>query len=59
MRKEDKITPNMEITPRMTEAGFEILAKSGIADGLEEADKIVVGKIFRAMVRAALQDREL
>lgn len=44
--------PLIEVTPEMIEAGFRILSASGIADEYLEADKLVVGEIFRAMFGA-------
>jgi hypothetical protein len=44
----------LEITPEMIEAGFQILSTSGIADDYQEADKLLVKEIFRAMARSAL-----
>jgi len=38
-----------EPTPEMIEAGFQVLASSGIADDYLEADKSLVAEIYRAM----------
>ena len=42
--------PEIEVTPAMVEAGFEVLKASGIVDEYLEADKLLVVEIFRAMV---------
>jgi hypothetical protein len=42
------------ITPEMIEAGFRVLAASGITDDPLEADRLLVAEIFRAMVSCRL-----
>lgn len=39
----------IEITPQMMEAGFSVLARSGIAGDYLEADKLLLADIYRAM----------
>jgi hypothetical protein len=39
----------IEITPEMIEAGFNVLLESGIAEFPLEADKLWVTEIFRSM----------
>ena len=43
----------IEITPQMVEAGFEVLSSSGIADSYLGADRTLVAQIFLAMWRAS------
>lgn len=45
----EKGVPQIEVTPEMIEAGFKVLAASGIADDYLEADKSLVAEIFEAM----------
>jgi hypothetical protein len=40
----------IEVTPLMIEAGYRVLATSGLADVLLEADRLVVAEIFEAML---------
>jgi hypothetical protein len=40
---------NVEVTPEMLEAGFRVLASSGIADEYLGADRLLVEEIYRAM----------
>ena len=42
----------IEITPKMIEAGYRVLVASGITDAQIEADKLVVAEIFQAMAAA-------
>lgn len=51
-RTADKI---ILVTPEMVEAGFRVLASSGIADEYLGADRLLVEEIFRAMVASAPQ----
>ena len=44
----------IEITSEMVQAGFEVLARSGLADDYLEADKLLVADIYRAMQRVAV-----
>lgn len=46
-------SPQIEITPAMLDAGFDVLKKSYIADEYLAADKLLVAEIFRAMLRHA------
>ena len=39
----------IEVTPEMIEAGFKVLAASGIADDFLGADRLMVAEIFRSM----------
>ena len=39
----------IEVTAEMVEAGFRVLAASGIADDYLEADRLLVERIYRAM----------
>ncbi len=48
----------IEITPRMIEAGFEVLRNSGIADEYLKVDRLLVEQIFRAMLAAHLAERD-
>jgi len=41
--------PEIEVTPVMIEAGYRVLAESGIIDDPLEADKLTVAEIYRAM----------
>jgi hypothetical protein len=43
--------PEIEITPAMIQAGWEVLAASGISNDPLEADRLVVEEIFLAMYR--------
>jgi hypothetical protein len=43
----------VEVSDAMIEAGFEVLAHSGIADDYSGADKLLVADIYRAMQNAA------
>lgn len=45
---------DIEVTSAMVQAGFQVLARSGIADDFLEADKLLVADIYRAMQRAAV-----
>lgn len=47
----DANNSEIEITPEMIEAGFQVLCNSGIADDYPEADKVLVADIFRSMIR--------
>ena len=39
-----------EVTPEMVEAGFRVLAESGLGgDDLLEVDRLLVARIYRAM----------
>ena len=38
------------ITPAMLQAGWDVLAASGLVDDPLEADKLTVARIYRAMV---------
>ena len=40
----------IEITPAMIEAGFQVLYNSGIADEYLGADRLLVAEIYRAML---------
>jgi hypothetical protein len=53
---ESRDRPEIEITPPMVEAGFEVLCNSGIADDYLKADKLVVVEIFEAMMRVYGQE---
>jgi hypothetical protein len=53
----EKEREEIEVTPDMIEAGFKILADSGIADDPLEADKLFVSEIYRAMRVAYLRER--
>lgn len=44
----------IEVTPEMVEAGFQVLARSGLADVLEGADRLLVEEIYRAMFEASI-----
>ena len=44
-----KDDPKVVVTPEMEEAGFEILCDSGISDGYQQADKLLLAEIYRAM----------
>jgi hypothetical protein len=46
---------SIEVTPAMIEAGYQVLAASGLADDLLEADKLTVVEIYLAMQRLALR----
>jgi hypothetical protein len=48
-----KESKSIVVTPQMLDAGFRILAKSGIADEYLEADKLKLEKIYRAMFALA------
>ena len=39
----------IEITPEMIEAGYQVLPASGLTDDPLEADRLVIAEIFRAM----------
>ena len=43
----------MVVTEEMVEAGFRVLASSGIADECLEADKLTVAEIYRSMFAVA------
>jgi hypothetical protein len=47
---------DIKITPEMMEAGFRVLASSGLADDYLEGDKLLCAEIYRAMMRASIQD---
>jgi hypothetical protein len=40
---------SIEVTPAMIEAGFKVLAASGVADDYLGADRLMVAEIYRAM----------
>ena len=42
-----------EVTPAMAQAGWDVLAASGVADDLLEADKLTLAEVYRAMFRLA------
>lgn len=44
--------PAIEVTPQMIEAGFQVLCSSGRVDEYLEADRLLVERIYRAMVAA-------
>ena len=50
---ERELDDEIEITPQMIEAGFQVLCSSGIADEYLGADKLLVAEIFQAMARLA------
>jgi hypothetical protein len=39
----------VEVTPEMEEAGFQVLRKSAIADAYLVEDRLLVAEIYRAM----------
>ena len=39
----------VEVTPEMVEAGFQVLARSGLEGVLEGADRLLVEEIYHAM----------
>ncbi len=41
----------IEITPEMIEAGYQVLARSGLSDDLLEADRLTVVEMYQAMWR--------
>jgi len=43
----------IEVTPEMIEAGFDVLLQSGVVENLSKGDKFVVRKIFSAMIFAS------
>jgi hypothetical protein len=43
----------IEISPEMLAAGFRVLRDSGLSGEYQEEDKLVVARIFRAMLSAA------
>jgi hypothetical protein len=43
----------IEVTPAMEEAGFQILQASGITDDWLGADRLLVAEIYRAMFAIA------
>jgi hypothetical protein len=45
----------IEVTPEMVEAGYQVLYSSGIADEYLGADKLLVDRIYRAMYRLSAQ----
>jgi hypothetical protein len=47
---------DIEITPRMVEAGTKVLWDSGITDAPLGADRELVVEIFRAMVAAQQEE---
>ena len=47
-------TETVEVTPEMVEAGFQVLAASGIADEYLGADRLLVEEIYRAMYAVRL-----
>ena len=47
-----QLRPSVEVTPEMIEAGFKVLAASGIADDYSGADRLLVDDIYRAMYLA-------
>jgi hypothetical protein len=53
--REDKA--EIEATPEMIEAGFDALARSGVAEHLCEGDKFVIRNIFNASTASALRAR--
>lgn len=48
---------DVKITDEMVQAGFDVLATSGISDDYPEADKLVVAEIYAAMRHAAFAHR--
>lgn len=48
-KRADKDPSQIEVTPEMEAAGFEVLCNSGIADEYLGADKLLVVEIYRAM----------
>ena len=51
---DDQETNEVQITPEMIEAGFQVLRGSGIADEYLEADSLMTADIYRAMRKACL-----
>lgn len=45
----------IEVTPRMTEAGLRVLWASGAVENPIQADRLLVSRIYREMVVAARQ----
>lgn len=52
-KKED-----VEVTPEMIRAGLEELKSAGLADDPGAADRVSVARIFQAMYRAYLDQRQ-
>lgn len=50
---ETNSTDEIEVTPAMIDAGFRVLAASGITDDPLEADRLLVSEIYRAMFAAS------
>lgn len=45
----EKGVPQIEVTPEMIEAGFQVLRASGLAEDYLETDKRMVAEIYCAM----------
>ena len=48
---ETNSTDEIEVTPAMIDAGFRVLAASGITDDPLEADKLWLAEIYQAMAQ--------
>ena len=49
---------SIELTEKMVNAGFKVLATSGIADEYLGGDRLLVAEIFRAMWAARVSDQQ-
>ena len=47
--------PSEEVTASMARAGVEVLWQSGLVEGQQGYDELVVTEIFQAMLRASRQ----
>lgn len=53
------LAPEIEITVEMIEAGYRVLAASGITDDLLEADRLIVAEIYASMRLAECRPGEV
>jgi hypothetical protein len=55
--KVNPVEEEVVVTREMEEAGFRVLANSGIVDECAESDKLLLAQIFRAMLASAPESR--